>query len=300
MSPKCLICGNSSPVFLEQQGYIFNKCSICGFFFVNPMPNDSELLAVYSPKTGYQSHKINKDYKKETNLKYVKIFKKLKKYSIPNKKVLDVGASDGEFLYYAKREGFLPFGVEPNKTTADIANKNNLNVFCGFLNDSNFERNSFSLLRLGDVLEHSNDPHKLIDECREFLLSDGFLIVSIPNMDSTWAKSTYFLKKLFNLPWSVLTPPHHLLYFSKNNLDLFMEKKGFSLVNSWYNRPPTLKYELGSTHLFGKFKRQKNLKNLFVFLFGFASYSTLYLIDYLITLFKNKDFAMLCIYKKNA
>ena len=119
-------------------------------------------------------------------------------------------------------------------------------------------------------------------------------------MDSTWAKSTYFLKKLFNLPWSVLTPPHHLLYFSKNNLDLFMEKKGFSLVNSWYNRPPTLKYELGSTHLFGKFKRQKNLKNLFVFLFGFASYSTLYLIDYLITLFKNKDFAMLCIYKKNA
>jgi len=264
------------------------------------MPTDLELSRVYSASSGYQSNKIKKNYKKEKNFKYIKIFKELKKYTFSLKKVLDVGASDGEFLYYAKNVGFEVAGVEPNKTTADIANKNGLNVFNGFLSDSNFTRNSFNVLRLGDVLEHSNNPHKLLDECREFLAPNGLLIISIPNMDSNWAKSTFFLKKWFSLPWSVLAPPHHLLYFSKNNLDLFMKKNAFVLVDCWYDRPPTLRYELGSTHLWGQFKREKNFLNLFVFLFGFVSYSGLYLIDYIVTPLKKKDFAMMCIYKANA
>ena len=119
-------------------------------------------------------------------------------------------------------------------------------------------------------------------------------------MDSLWAKSTYYLKKYAGLPWSVLTPPHHLLYFSKNNLDLFLKKEGFELVTSWYHRPPTLKYELGSTHLFGKFKRELSFRNLLMLVLGFASYIILYVIDYLSTPFKKKDFGMLTIYRKNA
>ena len=268
--------------------------------FVSPVPTDSELATVYSAASGYQSNKIKKDYKKETNYKYVKIFRELEKYSKPGEKILDVGTSDGEFLYYAKNAGFQPAGVEPNKITADIANKNGLNVFHGFLAECNFEKNSFDVLRLGDVLEHSNDPHKLINECKEFLKPGGLLVISIPNMDSNWARSTYPLKKLFGLPWSLLEPPHHLLYFSKNNLDLFFENKGFKPVTAWYHRPPRLKYELGATHLFGKWKREKSLRNLINFIFGFASYSLLYTVDYLLTPFKSKDFGLLGIYRKNA
>lgn len=300
MDTVCQICGGKSPVFLRQQGYVFNKCSNCGLFFVNPMPTDEELALVYSPKANYQSNKIKKDYKKETNYKYIKIFKELEKYKKPNQRVLDVGASDGDFLYYAKNNGYEVFGVEPNKTTADIANRNGLNVYCGFLSESNFPKNSFDVLRLGDVLEHSNSPEKLINECKSFLKTDGLLIVSIPNMDSFWVRSTYLLNRIFKLPWSVLEPPLHLLYFSKSNLDSFLDKNGFSLVTSWYHRPPTLKYELGNTHLFGKFKKDKNLENLTLFVFGFALYVLFYSLDYLVTPFKIKDYSMLCIYRKNA
>ena len=300
MNIICPVCSNETQFFLEEQNYSFQECLNCGFFFVNPMPSDEELSKVYSPTSNYQAHKLKKDYKKEKNYKYIRIFEELKKYTTPNQKVLDVGTSDGEFLYYAKMAGFIPFGVEPNKTTAEIANKNGLHVFCGFLSDCNFEKNSFDVLRLGDVLEHSNNPKKLLYECRTFLKVGGLLIISIPNMDSLWAKSTYYLKKYARLPWSVLTPPHHLLYFSKNNLDLFLKKEGFELVTSWYHRPPTLKYELGSTHLFGKFKRELSFRNLLMLVLGFASYIILYVIDYLSTPFKKKDFGMLTIYRKNA
>ncbi|MFZ2522310.1 MAG: methyltransferase domain-containing protein [Minisyncoccia bacterium] len=300
MDKKCYICQSTTSFFISQQGFTFNKCKNCSLFFVDPMPTDQELSRVYSPTTNYQSNKIRKDYKKEKNLKFIKIFDKLRKYELPNQKVLDVGASDGEFLYYAKNNGFEPFGVEPNKTTADLANKNNLNVFNGFLSDCNFSKNSFGLLRLGDVLEHSNNPQKLINECQSFLVSGGLLVVSIPNMDSNWVRSTYLLKKIFSIPWSILEPPHHLLYFRENNLDLFMDKEGFKKITSWYDRPPTLKYELGNTHLFGKFNKQKNLTNFLQFFFGFSLYTILYSLDYIITPLKKKDYSMVCIYKKNA
>jgi 2-polyprenyl-3-methyl-5-hydroxy-6-metoxy-1,4-benzoquinol methylase len=300
MTKECLICGEDSTFFLEQQSYSFYKCTNCDFFFVDPMPTDEELSLVYSPKANYQSHKVNKDYTKENNFKYTRIFKELDKYTLGERKVLDVGASDGEFLYYAKKEDYKVSGVEPNKTTADIANSRGLNVFCGFLSDSSFDKNSFNVLRLGDVLEHSNTPHKLLDECSSFLAVGGLLVISIPNMDSNWARSTLYLNKSFRLPWSVLTPPHHLLYFSKNNLDMLLNKKGFTIVDSWYHRPPTLKYELGSTHLFGAWKKQKNIINLWRFIIGFSSYSLFYFFDYLGTPFKSKDFGMMCVYRKDA
>ncbi len=300
MDTKCYVCQSRAPFFLNMHGYSFNKCNNCGLFFVHPMPTDFELSQVYSPTTKYQSNKTKKDYRKEINQKFVRIFDELKKYIETGQKVLDVGASDGEFLFYARNNGLLPYGVEPNKTTADIANRNNLNVVSGFLLDCNFPKNSFDLLRLGDVLEHSNNPEKLIDECKSFLKTGGLLVVSIPNMDSLWAKSTYYLYSMLALPWSVLEPPHHLLYFSKSNLDLFFEKKGFSLVKTWYDRPPTIKYELGNTHLYGKFRREKSLKNFLLFVFGFSLYSFLYFIDFLITPLKPKDYSMISIYRKNA
>lgn len=300
MERECYICGVSASIFLEQQGYGIDRCPNCGLLFVDPMPTDDYLALVYSPKTGYQSNKIKRNYKKEKNKKFEKIFRELKKYTTRGQKVLDVGASDGEFLYCAKKEGYVVAGVEPNKTTADIANRNGLNVHCGFLENCGLELGSFNILRLGDVLEHSNNPHKLLKECGEFLDTDGLLVVSIPNMDSFWARSTFYLKKWFDLPWSPITPPHHLLYFSKANLDSLFNKKGFVLVSVWYDRPPTLKYELGSTHLLGAFKKDKSSRNFFRLLFGFSSYTFLYVLDYIVTPFKDKDFSMVCIYKKDA
>ncbi|MES3005137.1 MAG: class I SAM-dependent methyltransferase [Patescibacteria group bacterium] len=300
MSVKCIICDGESESFIRHDGYNFLECSGCKLLFVSPMPSDEELSIVYSPKVGYQSNKTKNDYTKTENYKYKKILEEVLRQNSPNKNVLDVGASDGEFLFYAKKAGFTVAGVEPNQTTADIGNSRGLNVYCGFLNQSSFAKNFFGILRLGDVLEHSNNPDKLIQECSEYLVSGGLLVVSIPNMDSNWARSTRFFTNFWRLPWSVLTPPHHLFYFSKNNLDMFFKKKGFTLVTAWYHRPPTLKYELGNTHLFGEWKRNKGFRNTIRFVWGFALYSALYCFDFLITPFKQKDFGMLCIYRKDA
>lgn len=300
MNIKCCICKNDSEFLLSKDSYDFYECLFCKLIFVSPLPSHEELKKVYSPFFKYQSHKINKDYTKNKNYKYEKIFNELKKFRLVEGSVLDVGTSDGDFLFLAKKLGFSVAGVEPNKTTADIANSYGLNVFNGFLNDSSFERGSFQVLRLGDVLEHSNDPNKLLKDCAEFLAPGGFLVISIPNMDSFWARSTRFWTNIFNLPWSVLTPPHHLFYFSRSNLDMIFKNNGFEFVTDWYFRPPTFKYEFGNTHLFGSWKRDRSINNLWRLVFGLILYIKLYLIDVLLSPFKSRDFSMMCIYKKDA
>jgi 2-polyprenyl-3-methyl-5-hydroxy-6-metoxy-1,4-benzoquinol methylase len=300
MKVNCEICNSLSNFLLKQGGYNFFRCSHCALMFVHPLPSDEELGRVYSPKEKYQAHKIHKDYTKETNSKYTKIFKELGRIITPPSHVLDVGASDGDFLYVARQKGFTVAGIEPNITTADIANQHSLNVFNGFLENSPFEKYSFDVLRLGDVLEHSNKPNALLQECNSYLRTGGLLVISIPNMDSFWAKVTGKLYAIFGVPWSVLTPPHHLFYFRENNLDLIFKNNGFSKVAVWYHRPPTFKYEFGNTHLLGELKRQKSLKSVARFILGLFLYGLMYVIDIIITPFKHKDFGLVSIYKKNA
>ncbi len=300
MNISCIVCGNETKQLVVQGGHSFFVCVFCKLVLVNPLPTDDELKKVYSPLENYQSHKVHKDYTKVNNPKYDQIISELQKLIPGNSKVLDVGASDGDFLYFVKKAGFEVAGVEPNETTAKIANSHELNVFNGFLSESNFAKNFFSALRLGDVLEHSNNPNQLLSECSSFLVPGGLLVISIPNMDSNWARSTRLFTKLFKLPWSVLTPPHHLFYFSKNNLDMIFSNHNFSFVKAWYHRPPTFKYEFGNTHLFGKWKRNKTILNSFKLALGLGVYGSLYLFDIVATPFKKKDFGMVCIYKKNA
>ena len=199
---------------------------------------------------------------------------------------------------FCKTKRVETHGVELNELTARIAIANGLNVHTGTLQDARYEDNFFDVVFLGDIIEHVPNPRELLIESKRILKKDGMLIVSTPNLDSFWARATFKLWKWFKIPWSVLTPPHHLFQFSKDNLKLFLANNGFSSVAAWYRPPPTLMYEIGSLHLWGKFKREKTFKNFFFMLFSFAVYTKLYVLDLLVTPFKQKDFGMIVIAQK--
>lgn len=302
----CSICNSKTEYFLEKDDYKYRKCHVCGLVFVNPQPSEKELHEnVYSPKAGYQKHRKRLLLKETPHVK--KIFSHLEKQfprhvrvtSASRPRVLDVGCSNGDFLFFAKQRGFEIYGVEVNTLTADVARTRGLNVKIGTLEDAQYADNFFDAIFLGDIIEHVKDPQALLLECKRILKEDGILIISTPNLDSFWARATFKLWEWFTIPWSVLTPPHHLFQFSEDNLKLFLKDNGFSFRTVWYRRPPTLKYELGSLHLWGKWKREKTLKNLFFMLFAFGAYIKLYIFDILLTPFKKKDFGMIILCKKH-
>lgn len=299
MTPKCTICETDSPFLLKKDGYDLYRCPNCGLVFVYPQPQDNFLKEkVYSYESGYQSNKKGnysekpKDKKTEMTLD---VLDDLEAEVV----LLDVGCSNGEFMYYAESRGFTAYGVELNRRTAEIAREQGLNVYNGYLNDAKYADEFFDVVYLGDVIEHVTSPHDLLKECKRVLKKGGLMVISTPNLDCTWSRMTFWLYKVFKIPWSSVTPPYHLHQFSSGNLYRLMRCYQFSMEKEFYLKPPRLAYELGSLHLLKRVKQDKLPFTFFYMCFAFAIYAVFYLVDKIITPLKTKDFAMVSVYKKN-
>lgn len=295
---ECMICGIQADYFLTKDNYDFRRCSKCGLVFLASIPDEVDLKKnIYSKQSGYQSNKII-DLERE---KLSDNQKKIVEYIIMSgrgKKVLDIGCSSGRLIYYLKKKGCDVYGIELNPVTAEIALNNKLNVFNGSLNESNLPAGSFDFVIMGDLIEHLPKPVKVINKIKEIIKKDGQLIIATPNLDCFWAGATLKASRWFSLPWSVLTPPYHIFQFSEKNLVMFMKNNGFSLEKKWYHQPTTLRYELGSTHLWGNFRRGKTAGSFLKLFYSFLLYAIIFFVSKLVKLFSRKQFGLNCVFKK--
>ena len=296
----CIICSGQTRAFFEKDGYPHLLCSVCGLVFVHPQPTNSFLAEeVYSEKSGYQANKPKDLRNTIATIKQKKFLDYIKGNSRGGKSLLDVGCSSGELMFLAQKVGFTVTGVELNSRTANIARDNGLDVRVNTLEGEHFTESSFDYIHMGDLIEHVSDPRTLILESRRLLKTGGALAIVTPNMDCFWSKTTLLLWKLFRIPWSSATPPHHLYEFSFGNLKRLLMDNGFTVKTTWYTGTPTLKYELGSLHLLGRWKKNRSLGNLMLMLSGFSLYSIIFGINRLVEFFPVKQFSMTMIAIKN-
>src|ERR1700741_1031508 len=211
MGNNCTICGGTVSFLLKKEAFDLYKCSSCSLVFVDPQPTDDFLKEkVYSSEVGYQRYE-RKDFATiQADTKTIKLLNYLEKQHPAGKTILDVGCSSGEFLYHAQKIGLKAKGVEVNKWTVEIGRSNGLDIFNGFLAEAKFDNASFDIIFLGDIIEHVTSPRDFVAECDRLLKPGGILIISTPNLDCFWSRSTFVLYRLFKIPWSSVTPPHHL------------------------------------------------------------------------------------------
>ncbi len=309
-SPQCHICTSATIFYARKDSFELYECTQCHLVFVFPEPTENTLKYIYSGEAGYQANKI-KDISK---IPVSKSFQKILSYCTDklfedtrNRVVCDIGASNGEFLYAARSQGFKVCGVEMNESTAHIAQSFNLNVEIGKLSDyidSKLQRESVDIVHLGDVIEHVPSPRNLLNEVSYILKKHGYVILSTPNLNCAWGKYTRLLYTVFGIPMSTCTPPHHIFQFNNKNLNNLAHSIGFSTVATWYNGRPSLRYELGSLHMLKRIREEKRLdKKVFFMLYTLCAYS-MYTIGYIfIEILKymhiiTQDFSMTVVLKK--
>lgn len=209
--------------------YTLAKCAKCGMVWDNHPPANP--TAIYQedyynndfPKGGYanyfQGMKIN-------SRTFIKRLSKAEKKLSGKGLLLDVGCALGDCLAQAQDLGWRnPQGLEVSEYAVEFAKSRGLSVYQGDLFNHNFEHNSFDLIMLQDMIEHTTNPMAQLTAAYELLKPGGWIFITTPNVGGFW-------EKLLGPLWYHYKPGEHLTYFSLDTIKFALEKIGFFDIES--------------------------------------------------------------------
>lgn len=148
-------------------------------------------------------------------------FQFIKKF-VKKGKLFDLGAGWGHFMLAAQELGYQAKGIEISEQQALYCiNDLKLDVTHGdfFKMD---ETEKFDVITLWDVLEHIDKPDEILNKCHRITAPGGYIIILIPQVDSTLARWTGRNWKMMGLD--------HVNYFSKKTVTKILADNGYEVV----------------------------------------------------------------------
>lgn len=235
----CPGCGSGESVRLaEEFGLGIRRCGICGLIYVSPRLQEPQghyhgepdaILGKYGAiLRGEKPHNRDPNYRQE--LAILSRFK-------PRGTLLDVGAHCGFFLRMARGMGWELCGVEPSPA-ADLAREYfGLNVQRGHLEELSFEPESFDIVTLIDVVEHLDDPVRLLSEVRRLLKPEGLLFIKTPNARYNLLKLRLIRETLRFRRIEIFDAKEHVVHYTRETLDWVLNRAGFETSYDFVPRP---------------------------------------------------------------
>lgn len=230
---QCIICHKSlivnkkdsqDSLFLESvdalvsnQTFRIEKCYACCFLYTNPRPNKLEIKKYYR-SDAYISHTENKQtlmewtYFQVQKIMFRRKISLLKKHTKPqSRKILDYGCGTGNFMQYARQNGFMPVGYEPETHARRKAEAKSLDLKSHdeIMDKSNTEK--YDIITLWHVLEHLHSFPEILNDFYTKLNPHGLLVIAVPMANSSDAK---YYKKF----WAGWDLPRHLYHFTRKSL----------------------------------------------------------------------------------
>ena len=188
----CLLCQGTERQVLATRGRGFVPlttvaCRGCGLVSHHPLPDPAEVAAFYA--TRYRvAYKGGWEPKRKHVLRALRgavaRAKRLAPLLPDGARVLDVGASSGEFAHVMTRLGFAVRGIEPNLGYGDFARRSyGVAVETGGIEAVAVAPGSLDLVTLNHVLEHLADPRDALRRIGAWLAPGGLLFIEVPNLE---------------------------------------------------------------------------------------------------------------------
>lgn len=145
---------------------------------------------------------------------------------LKNKRVLDVGCSDGLYLRHLSKDSV---GIEQVSVLAKAGSKNGLKI----INDDvlhalkDIENNAFDGVFFSHVMEHVDCPIGMLREIHRTLIKNGVLVLGLPierNIYRDVLRMDYFNGT-------------HLYAFSMRNAEKLLQETGFRVEKVFYHLP---------------------------------------------------------------
>ncbi len=210
----CNLCGSSEVTVLSKRCRNMTPlqtviCNHCGLVWSDPFPHDPRQFYESDYRLQYK-HAYSPKAKHILRAGRVAIerYAKIKHLLSERKTVLDVGTGGGEFAYLIKSLGHDLHGIEPNKGYAEYSvTEYAINLQIGFIQHNNFSPDSFDVITIWHVLEHTEDPCSVLQILQNLLKPDGVLVVEVPNIEANCQspKSTFHAAHLYNFNLATLS-----------------------------------------------------------------------------------------------
>lgn len=207
-------------------------CKECGFVFTQGTPDEKEIAKYYESPT-YISHSDTKKGFVNTLYHIVRDIMMRRKTSLikkltllQNGRIVDYGAGTGTFANAMQRKGWEVTAIEKSEAARELAKeKYTLDIHPEeYL--SEIENNSTDVVTMWHVLEHIQDPGKLLDETHRILDETGIAVIACPNCSSYDADN-------YKENWAAYDTPRHLWHFTPSTIMKLGEKHGFILERQY-------------------------------------------------------------------
>ena len=224
---KCALCAGDKARVVSTKDAKSNlplpvsACLNCGLVQQEELPSSQEL-------TIYYSHNYRQDYKKtySPKLKHVRRagltatnrLHFIRQFVSPSssRRLLDIGAGGGEFVYMAIKAGFQAQGLEPNNGYSAFAKSEyGVDIRCEMFDT--IADNSYEIVTMSHVFEHMAEPKSVGQRIAGILSDQGYLFIEVPNiLQKDASPHNIFFKA-------------HLFYYSRFTLE-FALSKYFELI----------------------------------------------------------------------
>ena len=161
------------------------------------------------------------DEMREYRVSYFKEF--IEKYDLDGKKIVEIGAGNGEFMNYVKLAGGNIFGIEHSKESVKKCVEEGFEIEEGFVGEHDFMslNGPFDVFIIMNFLEHIPEPRAFMEGLNRNLNDGAIGLIEVPNTDMI-IKNNMFSEFMLD----------HLLYFTENTLTRFLENNGFDVLES--------------------------------------------------------------------
>ena len=250
---RCLLCNDLCKPYIKSYDYnrrtdsklfTYLCCENCDHIQIKNFPKK---LQKYYGDEYYQGLNMNDLIKQANKEKFkIKLIKKYKKKG----NLLEIGSSNGKFLYLSIMNKFNTTGIEMSKNCCKFIKKEiNCNIICSSDPAKVIKKlDNQDIFTLWHSLEHLPKPLDCLKAIAKKINKKGILIISTPNPDS-------FSLRILGKFWPHVDAPRHLNIFSKKNLTNILRKDSFELLEYTTMDPSGVYYN--------KFSWYISLNNIF-------------------------------------
>lgn len=239
----CPICNH--PAQLAQEifsvyGAPYFQCPSCAHYFIKSRPSKKALEHFYSADKSYQMTYAD-PRTTETRVQQVAtpkvkwmIEQYEKEFGTKPKRILDVGAGSGHFVYACRQLGLHAEGVEISESGRDFS-KNVLEVELhniDFIAEFDKLEAIYDVITFWGVIEHVPNPMEMLAAAYKLMgKHDGLVIAEVPRWDCLGSSlQAQFTDSIVRH----LDPLGHINCFTDSSLATAFQHNKFNIVSAWY------------------------------------------------------------------